>query len=224
MAMRLIVTEMKYKLVIFDWDGTIMDSISRIVSCVKTVQRRARLPESTDQAIKDIIGLSLDQALLTLDPNLSSKQLNQLIAAYRLEYVENDPTPTPIFDQLEALLVELNQHGVKMAVATGKGRAGLNRVIEVSGLSHYFCDTVCASEANSKPDPQMIEMLINRGGIERRDVVMIGDSILDMAMAQRAGIDAIGVTYGAHIRDVLAQHQPVAIVDSPGALLAHLRR
>jgi phosphoglycolate phosphatase len=213
---------MKYKLVIFDWDGTIMDSVSRIVSCVKSVQRRAQLPLSSEQAIKDIIGLSLDKALLALYPGLSGQQLCRMIEVYREEYIENDVTPTPIFDQLESLLIELKQHGVKMAVATGKGRTGLNRVIAVSGLSHYFCDTVCASEANSKPDPQMINMLINRVGISRSDVVMVGDSTLDMSMARQAGVDAIGVTYGAHTREVLAQHDPIAIVDSAAALLDHL--
>jgi len=213
---------MKYKLVIFDWDGTIMDSVGRIVSCVKTVQQAAGLALSSDQAIKDIIGLSLDSALLTLSPGLNEQQLSEMIEAYRIEYVENDQTATPIFASFETLLKQLQRQGTLIAVATGKGRVGLDRVMEQSGFGHYFCDTVCATEANSKPDPQMIELLLARLNIKREAAVMIGDSTLDMAMAKQAGVDAIGVTYGAHTRAVLAQHQPVAIVDDPLALLAHL--
>jgi len=213
---------MKYKLVIFDWDGTIMDSVGRIVSCVKTVQQASGLELSSEQAIKDIIGLSLDKALLTLTPNLNSQQLATMVEAYRVEYVENDLTPTPIFTAFESLLMALRQQGTLIAIATGKGRSGLDRVIVQSGFGHYFCDTVCATEANSKPDPQMIELLLARLGIEHDQAVMIGDSSLDMAMAQHAGVDAIGVTYGAHTRQVLAQHQPVAIVDQPEELISHL--
>jgi len=213
---------MKYKLVIFDWDGTIMDSVGRIVSCVKTVQQASGLELSSEQAIKDIIGLSLDKALLTLTPNLNSQQLATMVEAYRVEYVENDLTPTPIFTAFESLLMALRQQGTLIAIATGKGRSGLDRVIAQSGFGHYFCDTVCATEANSKPDPQMIELLLARLGIEHDQAVMIGDSSLDMAMAQHAGVDAIGVTYGAHTRQVLAQHQPVAIVDQPEELISHL--
>lgn len=213
---------MKYKLAIFDWDGTIMDSVSRIVSCVKTAQSRAQLPISCEQSIKDIIGLSLDKAMLSLCPDLSGEQLELMVEVYREEYKENDATPTPVFDQLESLLIALKTNGVKLAIATGKGRQGLDRVIEVSGLRHYFCDTVCASEANSKPDPQMIDILVTRLNIHRSEVVMIGDSSLDMSMARQAGVDAIGVTYGAHTRDVLALHQPVAIVDDVAALSERL--
>jgi len=213
---------MKYKLVIFDWDGTIMDSVGRIVSCVKTVQQAAGLEISSDQAIKDIIGLSLDSALLTLSPSLNEQQLVEMVEAYRIEYVENDQTATPIFATFETLLKKLRQQGTLIAVATGKGRGGLDRVMAQSGFGHYFCDTVCATEANSKPDPQMIELLLARLNIEQHEAVMIGDSTLDMAMAKQAGVDAIAVTYGAHTRVVLAQYQPVAIVDEPQALLAHL--
>ncbi|NRA55506.1 MAG: HAD-IA family hydrolase [Gammaproteobacteria bacterium] len=213
---------MKYKLVIFDWDGTIMDSVGRIVSCVKTVQQASGLELSSEQAIKDIIGLSLDKALLTLTPDLNSQQLATMVEAYRVEYVENDLTPTPIFTAFEFLLMALRQQGTLIAIATGKGRSGLDRVIAQSGFGHYFCDTVCATEANSKPDPQMIELLLARLGIDQDQAVMIGDSSLDMAMAQHAGVDAIGVTYGAHTRQYLAQHQPVAIVDRPEELVTHL--
>ena len=213
---------MKYKLVIFDWDGTVMDSVARIISCVKTAQHRGQLPPSSDQQIKNIIGLSLDAAMLALYPTLDEQQLKDMVDAYREEYVENDSTPTPIFDQLESVLIALKQRDIKIAVATGKGRGGLERVIEVSGLGHYFCDTVCASDAKSKPDPQMIDILLSRLNIKREDALMIGDSTLDMAMARSAGIDAVGVTYGVHTREELAAHQPVAIVDNAGALLEYV--
>lgn len=210
---------MKCKLVIFDWDGTVMDSVSRIVSCVKTVQAKAQLAQSSEQAIKDIIGLSLDKALLTLTPQLTEVELHQMMAAYKVEYVENNQTPTPIFEVFDTLFSRLHQQGIKVAIATGKGREGLDRVIRESGLGHYFCDTICATEAHSKPDPQMIDLLLSRLQVERQDAVMIGDSTLDMAMAQQAGIRAIGVTYGAHNRIALERHQPIAIVDKPDELL-----
>ena len=117
---------------------------------------------------------------------------------------------------------KLSQQGTILAVATGKARAGLNRVLAATGFADYFVDSICADEANSKPHPQMIELLIERLGIEPDSAVMIGDSALDMAMAQNAGVAAIGVTYGAHSRDTLAKHAPVAIIDQPAELLLHI--
>ncbi|NRA70245.1 MAG: HAD-IA family hydrolase [Gammaproteobacteria bacterium] len=213
---------MKYKLAIFDWDGTVMDSVARIVSCVKSAQRRTNLPLSSELAIKNIIGLSLDAAMQQLHPDLNDQAIVAMVDAYRDEYIVNDQTPSPIFNGVDVVLEQLAAQGIQIAVATGKGRGGLDRVIEISGFGHYFCDTVCASEANSKPDPQMIELLLGRLGIARSEAVMIGDSTLDMEMARRAGIDAIGVTYGVHERTLLAQYQPKAIVDTPNELLAHM--
>jgi len=204
----------KYKLVIFDWDGTLMDSVDRIVfSMQASAVALSFKPPSYFQA-KQIIGLSLPKAVQTLFPNADDEQVQLITAQYKHQYVEVNTTPTPLFDDALDLLIKLKQENKLLAVATGKARAGLQRVWQITDTEHFFHASRCADESISKPDPDMINSLLKELNIEKYETVMIGDTSFDLEMAQKAGVDSIGVTYGVHDKEVLSKFQPKAIVDS----------
>jgi phosphoglycolate phosphatase len=204
----------QYKLVIFDWDGTLMDSIARIVSSMQSAAINCQLDVPTTIAVKEIIGLSLPIALERLFPRGSEEQLSGMLEQYKHQYVDGDNTPTPLFDNALNLLNALKVENKLLAVATGKGRQGLQRVFSATDTEHFFHASRCAGEAVSKPDPQMILSLLEELNVLPEHAVMIGDTSHDMAMAQAAGVDRIGITLGVHDRDVLNRYQPKAIVNS----------
>ena len=203
-----------YKLVIFDWDGTLMDSVGRIVSSMQAAARTANLPIPSDLDAKQIIGLSLPKAIEILFPQRTEQQETFLLAQYKHQYIEVNTTPTPLFDNALNLLTRLKSTDKLLAVATGKGREGLQRVWKTTDTEQYFHTSRCADEAHSKPDPQMLQSLLAELNIEAEQAVMIGDTSHDLEMARRAGVDSIGITLGVHDKEVLSQYQPKAIVDS----------
>lgn len=213
---------MKYELVIFDWDGTLMDSVARIVSCLQSSATIARLPVPTESAVRDIIGMSLKEAFDQLFPSINEEQVSHMTALYREHYLEIDDTPTPLFDGVHDMLAAATATGAQLAVATGKARAGLNRVLSVSELEECFVASRCADEASSKPSPDMIHQLLLELDIAADKALMVGDSSLDMQMAKAAGVAAVGVSYGAHGEETLAEHGPVAIIHHPSELHRHL--
>ncbi|SEA31892.1 HAD-IA family hydrolase [Alkalimonas amylolytica] len=203
----------RIELVIFDWDGTVMDSVGRIVSAMQTAAQLAELPVPSAHAVKQIIGLSLDLAFTTLFPTMTAAQHQRLFEHYREQYVERDPTPTPMFAGAEALFLHLRAQQKRLAVATGKARKGLDRIFAETGLAHYFAITRCADDAKSKPDPDMLLQILAETRLAPEQALMVGDTSHDMLMAQQAGIARIGVTHGVHGAGVLQQFQPLAIVD-----------
>lgn len=203
-----------YKLIIFDWDGTLMDSIGRIVSSMQAAAKSLHVSVPSEYQVKQIIGLSLPTAVNVLFPSVERDQQQALIAQYHVQYVEKDNTPTPLFSGALSLLESLENDGKILAVATGKARKGLERVMAMSDTQHFFAASQCADEANSKPDPQMLLNLLSTLNIAAEDAIMIGDTRHDLQMAQNAGIASIGVTMGVHNKEVLNAYNPVAIVDS----------
>ena len=208
----------KFKLVIFDWDGTVMDSVPKIVNCLRNTARELGIDIPSEQQAKDVIGLSLAKAAEVLFP--AHAHLNdELVAGYKAQYRELDVTPTPLFADVETVLKRLSEAGMQLAVATGKGREGIDRLLNESGLGQYFVNVKCSDDAKSKPSPDMLEQILHEQGIAKRDAVMIGDSQLDMAMANAAGIACIGVSFGAHSPAQLQKHTPLCVVDSYQQLL-----
>lgn len=203
-----------YKLVIFDWDGTLMDSIDRIVSSMQSAARTVGLASPIDHDVKQIIGLNLTTALKVLFPNITAEQIAAMLVQYKYEYSEGDNTPTPLFVNATNLLTQLKQHNKLLAVATGKGREGLNRVLKVSETGDFFNTTRCAGEMPSKPDPKMLHSILEELKIAPHEAIMIGDTSHDLKMAQNAKVDSIGVTFGVHDRQELNRYQPKAVVDS----------
>lgn len=203
-----------YKLVIFDWDGTLMDSVERIVSSMQSAAKTVGLPIPSNDSAKQIIGLSLTTALKELFVAITDEQIDAMLVQYKYEYLEGDITPTPLFDNALNLLMQLKQESKLLAVATGKGREGLNRVLGVSNTTDFFHTTRCAGEMPSKPDPQMLHSILAELNVAPHEAIMIGDTSHDLKMAQNAGVDSIGVTFGVHNKQVLEQYAPKAIVDS----------
>lgn len=207
-----------YKLVIFDWDGTLMDSVDRIVSSMQSAAKTVGLAIPTDNDVKQIIGLSLTTALETLFTSITAKQVEDMLVQYKYEYLEGDNTPAPLFANAANLLSHLKKRNKLLAVATGKGRQGLNRVLKVSETSVFFDTTRCAGEMPSKPDPTMLHSILDELKIAPHEAIMIGDTSHDLKMAQNAGVDSIGVTFGVHDRAVLNQYKPKVVVDSMAEL------
>ncbi len=203
-----------YKLIIFDWDGTVMDSVARIVSSMRAAAKDVGLPIPMPEQVKNIIGLSLPEANNILFPTKNAEQELLLIERYKKHYTELDNTPTPLFDHATQLFSDLLARNKYLAVATGKGRDGLERIFKATGTKHFFHSSRCAKECQSKPHPDMIEQILAELDVKPEDAVMIGDTIHDMGMAQNANVDRIGVTFGVHDRQTLNEFSPVATVDS----------
>jgi len=209
-----------YELIIFDWDGTLMDSVARIVSCMQSAAKVVELTIPSADSVKNIIGLSLPKAVTTLFPDSNKQQMEEVIAQYKHHYVAVDKTPTPLFDDAVHLLSQLRESNKLLAVATGKARVGLERVWQLSDTKHFFHTSRCADEALSKPDPEMITSILSELSIPAEKAIMIGDTSYDLEMARRAGVASIGVTYGVHDKETLALYEPKAIVDSLAELYA----
>lgn len=204
---------MKYQLIIFDWDGTLMDSVPRIVSSMQSLARHLGLPMPSVTAIHDIIGLSLPVALQQLF-SCNVDEAQDFIAVYRDYYVVKDPTPTPLFEHTISTLQWLRDNHYRMAVATGKARAGLERAWIQSDSGSFFIASRCADEVASKPDPQMLHEILRQTETNAEHALMIGDSVHDLTMANNAGVDAIGVTYGVHNKERLTALKPKALLDN----------
>ncbi|MGN4996934.1 HAD-IA family hydrolase [Aeromonas sp. 61P] len=214
------------RLAIFDWDGTLMDSVGRIVACVQAAARDCELAVPAPAQIRQIIGLSLDVAMSRLFPLCSGsgatsgeRQIAAIIDRYRHHYL-HDATPSPLFAGAGELLHDWQLRGLQLAIATGKSRRGLDRVLDETGLRSLFVTSRGADEARSKPDPLMLEQILDELGLSPRQAVMIGDSVHDMAMAEAIAMPRIGVTWGVDSRDALGRQGPVAVVDSMKALRA----
>ncbi len=201
---------MQFDLIVFDWDGTLMDSTAHIVRSIQRASGDLKLPIPSREAASHVIGLSLGKALRTACPGLSPERYHDLEDAYRHHYLCGEET-VELFDGVHEGLEALRQAGALLAVATGKSRRGLDRALEVSGLSGFFDATRTVDECHSKPDPQMLLEITERLGIDTQRTLMVGDTSHDLLMAVNAKAYGVGVSYGAHPLDVLQDCQPAAI-------------
>lgn len=201
--------------VIFDWDGTLSDSISRIVECMRGAAELTGLPIPAEQQVRDIIGLGLPEAVALLFPDIDDPSLaRRLTEAYGQYFVAHEQTPSPLFDGVLDTLAGLRQSGYKLAVATGKSRRGLDRVLKSHDLTNFFDVTRCADESLSKPHPRMLEEILNHLETPASRAVMVGDSEYDIRMAHNARVRAVAVSYGAQSREHLLQSRPEHCIDA----------
>ncbi len=205
---------MNYQSVIFDWDGTLVDSVEHIADSLHRAAIDTGLPPRERQAYRNIIGLGIIEALESLYPGIDPEQARQLRERDSLHFSTRQTTPSELFPGVSELLTELRLQGRGRAVATGKSRHGLARALASSGTEVHFDITRCADESRSKPDPAMLADILRFYGIEPDRAVMIGDTAFDMEMAARIGMPAIGVTWGAHDKALLAEHNPITIAHS----------
>lgn len=197
----------RYELIVFDWDGTLMDSAGMIVHCVQEAARDLGLEPPSETRARYIIGLGLVDALRHALPDLEEARYEELVDRYRHHYLSRDHELN-LFAGANDLVRTLAQDGRWLGVATGKSRRGLDRALEQSGLGVCFHASRCADECYSKPHPQMLEELMDEFAVSPSVTLMIGDTTHDLLMAQNAGVDAVAVSYGAHPRDALEAVSP----------------
>ena len=198
-------------LIIFDWDGTLFDSVGQIVRSLQFAARQFEQP-LLDHDAKSVIGLGLPEVMQRLFPQVPELH-QQILTCYGQHYVENSGSDV-WFDGVADLLNALKAQGKLLAVATGKSRKGLDRVLAHTQSADLFIATRAASETRSKPDPLMLQEILNLTGVPAHRALMVGDSSYDLEMAQNINMPRVGVSYGVHAVDVLEQFAPVAIVDS----------
>ncbi|MFC4274985.1 HAD-IA family hydrolase [Achromobacter aloeverae] len=212
---------MPYSLVVFDWDGTLMDSTHNIVAAIQAACRDLDLPVPTASQASWVIGLSLESALRHAVPDLPKSMMPRFLERYRVNYLLRDPE-LKLFEGVRELLTDLAQRDVRLAVATGKSRVGLNRALAASGLVDMFHATRTADETFSKPNPAMLHEIMAELDVPPERVVMIGDTSHDLQMAANAAVHGVGVTYGAHTRKELETCMPQVIVETVAELGAWL--
>jgi phosphoglycolate phosphatase len=202
-----------FDLVVFDWDGTVVDSTAMIARCIQRAASDLGLAMPSIEQASHVIGLGLQDALARAVPDLPLARIEEFSARYRFHYFACEPEIV-LFDGVRELLVELAEGGAKLAVATGKSRRGLDRAFGATGLGMFFSASRCADETHPKPHPAMLFELTGQLDVAVGRTVMIGDTTHDLAMARAAGTAAIAVTYGAHPREQLAALEPLGLAES----------
>ncbi len=211
-----------YKLLVFDWDGTLMDSAHRIVACFQAAAQDVGLATPRPGNVRNFIGIAMREAVAGMFPEASADEHTRLIERYRHYDAGADTTPSVMFPGAVDMLDRLAAQGFFLAVATSKGRRGLDRVLQRTGLERLFHATRCADEAFSKPHPQMLLDILDLVGVEPHQALMIGDTEYDLQMGRNAGVDCIGVACGVHERERLIGCEPLVCLDHTHELLPWL--
>ncbi|MFV0453681.1 MAG: HAD-IA family hydrolase [Pseudomonas sp.] len=203
-----------YEVLIFDWDGTLVDSIGRIVESVGMAADVCGLPRRDEARVRGIIGLAMPEAIASLYPEVADpKAVEVFRRAYGEHYLALETEPAALYPGVAQTLQALRERGHVLAVATGKGRIGLDRALAAQGWEDFFDITRCADEAASKPDPLMIHEVLAHCSVRPERALMVGDSIFDLQMANRAGLDSVAVTYGAQPVEMLLACSPRLVVN-----------
>jgi len=210
-------SERRYPVLVFDWDGTLLDSAASITTSIQEAAREMGLPVPPRERASHVIGLGLEDALRSAVPELERSGYNEFVGLYRKHFLLREPTMT-LFDGVPDMLSDLVARGHTLAVATGKSRQGLNSAMQATQLGKFFTATRCADETESKPHPAMLYELIDELDTPAHQLLMIGDTTHDLEMARRAKVDAVGVSYGAHPADGLHALRPAQVVSSIAAL------
>lgn len=211
----------RYEAVVFDWDGTVMDSTHSIVAAIQSACADIELPVPDASTASWVIGLSLESALYHCVPTLTADKLPLFLDRYRFHFLRRDPE-IKLFDGIIDLLEVLRSRHVALGIATGKSRVGLDRVLATTQLRGHFNTTRCADESFSKPHPAMLLEIMDELSLVPEQVLMVGDTSHDIKMAASAGVDSMAVTYGAHDERTLLEAEPTVMVSSVGEMQAWL--
>jgi phosphoglycolate phosphatase len=213
----------RYSLIVFDWDGTLLDSATGIAISIQEASREMGLEVPSRERASHVIGLGLMDALRHAVPDLPEKSYAEFAERYRKHFLTREEG-MDLFPGVPELLAGLQEAGYTLAVATGKSRKGLERALRASGLGAHFAATRCADESRSKPDPAMLFELMGELSRAPGELLMIGDTSHDLEMATNAAVDAVGVTYGAHPEASLRACSPRGVVGSVAELSAWLAK
>jgi phosphoglycolate phosphatase len=215
-------TRPAYRLLVFDWDGTLADSEQRIVAAAQSAIETLDLPARSHEQVRTIIGLAMGEACQMLFPDMAKAQTHRFIACYRENYLCHGGHAVALFPGAKGVLRGLAEQRYRLAVATGKGRRGLDRDITSHGLDALFSTTRCADDAPSKPHPKMLMDIMDELDVPGAETLMIGDTAYDMEMARNAGAAYVAVGSGVHDRQRLLECNPLALLDSVADLPAWL--
>jgi phosphoglycolate phosphatase len=202
-----------FDLLVFDWDGTLMDSIAAIVACTGATLADLGLPALPEETIRGTIGLGLRETVDILCPGGGDEMYAQVLEFYRKHWLATYRDLPVLFEGVREMLEALSEEGYLLAVATGKSRRGLNHMLVETGLARLFHATRTVDEAFSKPHPQMLLDILDELAVPARSAVMIGDTTFDLEMAQSAGTASIGVCTGSHCREELERYGPLTCLD-----------
>jgi len=211
---------LKYRLLVFDWDGTIIDSAATIAECIREASRELGLEVPERGRARHVIGLGLHDAMRIALPQLPAQRYPEFVACYRRHFLAREDS-MQLFDGMRELLAALSKKHL-LAIATGKSRRGLDRALDSSQLRPYFAASRCADETNPKPHPAMLFEIMEQLQTSAKSALMVGDTSHDLEMARAAGVDALAVTYGAHPEDGLRACQPLGCFSSVKNLQAWL--
>ncbi len=219
-----------WSLVVFDCDGTLVDSQHAIVSTMAAAFEAANLPGPSADAVRRVVGLSLESAVARLLESAGDalgadgldRQAQQVAELYRRAFLElrsDADYHEPLFPGAKDALAGLQSLQVLLGIATGKGRRGLLATLESHGLAEFFVTLQTADSAPGKPHPGMLEQAMAETGSSRHDTVLVGDTVFDIEMARNAGVTAIGVSWGYHEAEELAAAGAQRVIDSFSELL-----
>lgn len=204
---------MRFELLVFDWDGTLMDSVASIVACSQAAGADIGL-ELAEPRVRSALGLSLSEMASRFGVGNDPARVERFVERYRHHWFDRFREQVRLFDGVEAAVRALAEAGYLLAVATGKSRRGLDRDLEATGLKTHFLATRTVDEAPAKPNPQMLFDLFAELGVNARGAAMIGDTTHDLEMARQAGSAGIGVASGSHGREDLLAAGPLCCLDS----------
>jgi phosphoglycolate phosphatase len=211
---------LRYPLIVFDWDGTIIDSPATIAECIRLAALDMGLEAPDRERASHVIGLGLHDALRIAVPQLAPARYPEFVALYRGHFLAREESMR-LFDGMRELLAQLAATHT-LAIATGKSRRGLDRALCASGLEPLFAASRCADETHPKPHPAMLLEIMQLLDVAAADALMIGDTSHDLEMARAAGVAALAVTYGAHAEPALAACGPLGCLSSIPELRAWL--
>jgi phosphoglycolate phosphatase len=209
----------RFDLIVFDWDGTLINTIDWIVHCLQDAGQQYGLTMPAPQAAKDVIGLCIDNAVAALYPDADSATQQQIVTHYSQTYFSKQLSQNDFFPGVYEMLIQLKQSGHQLAVATGKTRQGLDKALAATETQNVFSITRCADETASKPNPKMLHEIMDYTQTLPERTVMVGDSIHDLEMANNANIPSIGVTCGANDQASLLKYNPLFCMSKPTELL-----
>ncbi len=202
-----------FSLLIFDWDGTLLDSISSIVECTQRALQDLDQPPVPDEQIRGAIGLGLRETVERFAPGCDEALFRAIVETYGRHWLETYCHQPRLFPGVRELLENLRQEGYLLGLATAKGRRGLNRDLEATGMGGFFLATRTVDEARSKPHPQMILDIADELGVTTDRTLMVGDTIHDLEMAQNARAAAVAVCSGSESRTILEEARPLVCLD-----------
>jgi len=211
----------KYSLIVFDWDGTVIDSTRTIAECIQQAAAEMGLPVPHDERARHVIGLGLHDSLRHAVPELPASRYNDFVALYRKYFLAREDT-MKLFPGMRELLSSLKERHL-LAIATGKSRRGLDRALDAGGLRQYFASSRCADETHPKPHPAMLLELMQELDLAPEQLLMIGDTSHDLAMARSAGVASLAVAYGAHQEAALRSCGPLECFSTVGELSEWLK-